>query len=123
MTDPTFGLRARIESWPIRGGFRISRGAKVQADVLVVELSDGLGSSGWGEAVPYPRYGESTTTSLRYAVAAGDRLAAGAPGEASRRAFPTAHPRRAGHPPRPRPGARSSAIRRSGGRGPPPPIR
>ncbi|MEM9695123.1 MAG: dipeptide epimerase, partial [Myxococcota bacterium] len=44
-----------------------------------VELSDGLGSSGWGEAVPYPRYGESTTTALRDAVAAGDRLAAGAP--------------------------------------------
>jgi len=48
----------RAESWPIRGGFRIARGARATADVLVLELHDG-GLIGRGECVPYPRYGES----------------------------------------------------------------
>jgi len=48
----------RAESWPIRGGFRIARGARASADVIVLELRDG-GSNGRGECVPYPRYGES----------------------------------------------------------------
>lgn len=48
----------RRESWPIRGTFRISRGAKTAADVIVVEICDG-DSLGRGECVPYARYGES----------------------------------------------------------------
>jgi len=48
----------RAESWPIRGGFRIARGARASADVVVLELHDG-GSIGRGECVPYARYGES----------------------------------------------------------------
>ena len=48
----------RAESWPIRGGFRIARGARAAADVIVLELRDG-GSNGRGECVPYARYGES----------------------------------------------------------------
>ncbi len=48
----------RVESWPIRGGFRIARGARSQADVVVVELRDSHGV-GRGECVPYARYGES----------------------------------------------------------------
>ena len=48
----------RAESWPIRGGFRIARGARSTAEVLVVELYDG-GAVGRGECVPYARYGES----------------------------------------------------------------
>ncbi len=51
-------LVLRRESWPIRGSFRISRGAKTAADVLVVELSRD-GARGRGECVPYSRYGES----------------------------------------------------------------
>jgi L-alanine-DL-glutamate epimerase-like enolase superfamily enzyme len=48
----------RGESWPIRGEFRIARGARTTADVLVVELRrDGF--VGRGECVPYARYGES----------------------------------------------------------------
>ena len=38
--------------------FRISRGARTQAKVITVHLSDG-GFSGWGECVPYARYGET----------------------------------------------------------------
>jgi len=48
----------RVESWPIRDGFRIARGARAAAEVVVVELhSDGC--VGRGECVPYARYGES----------------------------------------------------------------
>lgn len=48
----------RAESWPIRGGFRIARGARASADVVVLELHD-AGLIGRGECVPYARYGES----------------------------------------------------------------
>lgn len=52
-------LHVRAESWPICGSFRISRGARTEAHVLVAELEqDGL--SGRGECVPYARYGETT---------------------------------------------------------------
>jgi L-alanine-DL-glutamate epimerase-like enolase superfamily enzyme len=43
---------------PIRGVFRISRGSKTVAESIVVTISEG-GSLGWGECVPYARYGES----------------------------------------------------------------
>lgn len=46
------------ESWPLRGVFAISRGARTHSDVVVVELRDG-DAVGRGECVPYPRYGES----------------------------------------------------------------
>src|SRR2546423_1684216 len=51
-------LTVRIEHWPIAGSFTISRGAKTQAAVVVVELSDGR-HRGRGECVPYGRYGET----------------------------------------------------------------
>ena len=56
-------LTAVAESWPIADEFRISRGAKRNADVIVVELRDG-GLAGRGEAVPYPRYGQSIDQAL-----------------------------------------------------------
>ena len=52
-------LAARAESWPIRGRFTISRGAKTQAEVVVVEAR-AAGLHGRGECVPYPRYGETS---------------------------------------------------------------
>ncbi len=55
---PALALTVRIETWPIAGGFAISRGAKTEATVVVAELSDGL-HTGRGECVPYARYGES----------------------------------------------------------------
>lgn len=51
-------LSVRAESWPIRGAFVISRGAKTAAEVLVVEIRDGA-FAGRGEAVAYARYGEA----------------------------------------------------------------
>jgi L-alanine-DL-glutamate epimerase-like enolase superfamily enzyme len=46
------------ETWPLREPFRISRGVKTDAQVVVVEL-DCNGVVGRGEAAPYPRYGET----------------------------------------------------------------
>ncbi|OYQ32369.1 dipeptide epimerase [Niveispirillum lacus] len=56
---PTAQLTVRLERFPIRGTFRISRGAKTEALVLVAELRDADGYVGRGECVPYARYGES----------------------------------------------------------------
>jgi L-alanine-DL-glutamate epimerase-like enolase superfamily enzyme len=51
-------IEVAIEAWPIAGSFTISRGSKTQADVVVVELTDGE-YRGRGECTPYPRYGET----------------------------------------------------------------
>ena len=51
-------LTARPEAWPLDGEFRISRGAKTQAHVVVVEIEEN-GLIGRGECVPYARYGET----------------------------------------------------------------
>src|SRR6202035_1346939 len=54
-------LHVRSERWPLSRPFRISRGVKTAAEVVVVELHEG-DAVGRGEAVPYPRYGESTAS-------------------------------------------------------------
>ncbi|MEO1748011.1 MAG: dipeptide epimerase, partial [Pseudomonadota bacterium] len=46
------------ESYPIRGQFRISRGAKTSAEVLICHVRKGS-HVGRGECVPYARYGET----------------------------------------------------------------
>lgn len=51
-------LRTTTERWPIAGEFRIARGSKSEAVVVVAELGDGT-HRGRGECTPYARYGES----------------------------------------------------------------
>ena len=51
-------LTVRLETWPLASAFRISRGAKTEAHVVVAEIADGP-HNGRGEAVPYPRYDET----------------------------------------------------------------
>lgn len=51
-------VAARLERWPLAEPFRIARGARTEAVVVVVEASAG-GRVGRGEAVPYGRYGET----------------------------------------------------------------
>jgi len=51
-------MTACEERWQLANAFVISRGAKTEARVVVVELRDG-DHLGRGEAVPYARYGES----------------------------------------------------------------
>ncbi|TXJ08654.1 MAG: dipeptide epimerase [Afipia sp.] len=65
---PSLTLAARIERWPIAGGFTISRGAKTEAVVIVAEVSrqgiNGEAIVGRGECVPYARYGETPEATL-----------------------------------------------------------
>ena len=51
-------LEIAIERWPIAGEFRIARGAKTEAVVVVATVRDG-GATGRGECTPYPHYGET----------------------------------------------------------------
>jgi L-alanine-DL-glutamate epimerase-like enolase superfamily enzyme len=53
-------LSVAHQLFPIRGSFRISRGAKTEAGVVVASIED-AGQTGRGEAVPYARYGETIT--------------------------------------------------------------
>ena len=69
-------LTVRLETWPLKHAFRISRGAKTEALTVTAEIADGP-HSGRGEAVPYPRYDEtpegarSAIEGLRRAIEAG----------------------------------------------------
>ncbi|HYD72991.1 MAG TPA: N-acetyl-D-Glu racemase DgcA [Candidatus Binatia bacterium] len=64
------GLKARHERWPLSRPFRISRGEKTAADVVVVEARAG-DHVGQGESVPYARYGESIESVLAQVSALG----------------------------------------------------
>jgi L-alanine-DL-glutamate epimerase-like enolase superfamily enzyme len=69
-------LVARIERWPIRGSFTISRGAKTEASVVVAEISRS-GHTGRGECTPYPRYGETPEAAVEAILAMQDELRRG----------------------------------------------
>ena len=56
-------LSTTSEAWPLAAPFRISRGVKVVADVVVVEIRQST-AHGRGEGVPSPRYGESVDSVL-----------------------------------------------------------
>jgi len=71
-----FSLTVRIERWPIAGRFAISRGAKTEARVVVVELDDGA-ARGRGECAPYARYGETVDQVAAAIEAMRDALAGG----------------------------------------------
>jgi L-alanine-DL-glutamate epimerase-like enolase superfamily enzyme len=51
-------MNIEIERFPIAGAFTISRGAKTEAEVVTCSIGDS-GATGWGECVPYRRYGET----------------------------------------------------------------
>jgi L-alanine-DL-glutamate epimerase-like enolase superfamily enzyme len=56
-------LHAEHDRFPLKAPFRIARGVKTAADVVTVTIAQG-GATGRGEAVPYPRYGESVESAL-----------------------------------------------------------
>lgn len=68
-------VSATRAAYPIRGGFTISRGSKRFAEVveavLEATLPDGRTVRGWGECVPYARYGESPDQVLAQIVSLG----------------------------------------------------
>lgn len=87
-------LNIRQRTLPLRSPFRISRGVKLAADVVTVELHQ-ADCVGRGECVPYARYGESVASvmkeieMLREALCAGmgrDELQARLPAGAARNA-------------------------------------
>jgi L-alanine-DL-glutamate epimerase-like enolase superfamily enzyme len=70
-------LRTRAEHWPLAEAFVISRGSKIEAEVVVAEIADGA-HRGRGEAVPYARYGETVDGVLGQIEGARLRIEAGA---------------------------------------------
>ncbi|ESX85398.1 N-acetyl-D-Glu racemase DgcA [Mesorhizobium sp. LSHC412B00] len=61
-------ISVEAERFPIAGTFTISRGSKTEAKVISCTISDG-DNRGWGECVPYKRYGE-TMEGVRDAIEA-----------------------------------------------------
>lgn len=70
-------LAARSDAFKLSTPFRISRGVKTVADVVTVSIS-AEGVTGWGEGVPYPRYGESIEGALAEIEAARAAIEGGA---------------------------------------------
>jgi L-alanine-DL-glutamate epimerase-like enolase superfamily enzyme len=56
-------IEAREEVWPLKQVFRISRGSRTEARVVVVTVTDGQ-HTGRGEAVPIKRYNQSVASVL-----------------------------------------------------------
>jgi L-Ala-D/L-Glu epimerase len=56
-------IKAKEEIWPLKQPFRISRGSRTQARVVVVTVSDGK-HIGRGESIPLARYNQSTASVL-----------------------------------------------------------
>src|SRR5207302_2992701 len=56
-------IEAKEEIWPLKQVFRISRGSRSEAQVVVVTVTDGQ-HTGRGEAVPIRRYNQSVESVL-----------------------------------------------------------
>ncbi|MEL7272332.1 MAG: N-acetyl-D-Glu racemase DgcA [Pseudomonadota bacterium] len=54
----TITISAQETVFPLAEVFTISRGSRTEAQVVTVRVSDGT-NEGWGESVPYARYGET----------------------------------------------------------------
>ncbi|WP_075219225.1 N-acetyl-D-Glu racemase DgcA [Acuticoccus yangtzensis] len=79
-------LTARAEDFPIAGVFSIARERRTVSRVVVAEISDGT-HTGRGEAVPYPRYGESVEGVLADIMALAPQVADGLTREALQEAM------------------------------------
>jgi L-Ala-D/L-Glu epimerase len=75
------------ESWPLATPFRISRGTKVAAEVLVVEVRE-RGFRGRGESVPYARYGETMDSVVSQVAGVSGQVGAGISREELLRVMP-----------------------------------
>ena len=57
-------IQAKVEIFPLAQVFRISRGARTQAEVVTVTIEkDGV--TGRGECVPYARYNETVESVIK----------------------------------------------------------
>lgn len=75
------------DRFPLKAPFRIARGVKTAADVVTVTIAED-GMAGRGEAVPYPRYGESVESALAAIGSARGLIEQGAGREALLEALP-----------------------------------
>lgn len=64
-------LTVAVDSFPLRAPFVIARGAKAEARVVAVTLTNGR-ATGHGECTPYARYGETVESVLLAIGKAGD---------------------------------------------------
>jgi L-alanine-DL-glutamate epimerase-like enolase superfamily enzyme len=64
-------IEAKEEIWPLKQPFRISRGSRTEARVVVVAVSDGK-QIGRGEGIPLARYNQSTASVLAQIESIGD---------------------------------------------------
>ena len=69
-------ITARKQTIPTRGVFRISRGSRTGADVVVASIEQD-GVIGRGEATPYARYGESCDSVIALIDSMADAISAG----------------------------------------------
>ncbi|WP_375173975.1 N-acetyl-D-Glu racemase DgcA [Pseudooceanicola sp.] len=58
MKERRVQLSVTADTFPLAEVFTISRGSRTEAHVLTVKVTDGTWT-GWGECVPYARYGET----------------------------------------------------------------
>src|SRR4051794_22321588 len=63
MTFRQVKFNARTEVWALEKPFRISRGTRTEARLLIVSVSDGE-HTGRGEAVPARRYQQTTESAI-----------------------------------------------------------
>jgi L-alanine-DL-glutamate epimerase-like enolase superfamily enzyme len=56
-------ITAQAETFPLRNPFTISRGSKTEARVVTATVTRN-GHRGWGEGLPYPRYGETVEEAI-----------------------------------------------------------
>jgi L-alanine-DL-glutamate epimerase-like enolase superfamily enzyme len=80
-------LSATHQSWPLAAPFRIARGVKTVAEVVLVEVHQGA-ARGAGEGVPYPRYGETVQSVLEQIRSVTPAIAAGMTREQLQLALP-----------------------------------
>jgi len=87
-------LSVEVERFPIAGTFRIARGAKTEAVVLVCTIQDG-DFAGRGECVPYPRYRETVESVTAQISEMADAIAGGMTREELAERFPAGAARNA----------------------------
>lgn len=80
-------LKVYKEAWPLHSPFVISRGARSEACVVVVEIEE-EGIKGVGECTPYPRYGETPASVMAQIMALGPEIEQGMTREALQAALP-----------------------------------
>lgn len=56
-------IQAKVDIFPLKNAFTISRGSRNQAEVLTVSINEN-GVTGYGECVPYSRYDETIESVL-----------------------------------------------------------